>query len=177
MKPIKDHLKENLDILFVGFNPSVRSGETGHHFANPNNRFWKILFEAGLTSRKFTAIEDSQLVELGYGLTNIVARPTKTADEITKEEYQEGRVLLKKKIEHYRPKIVCFVGKGVYQEYSGRKQVAWGPQPVSVVPGTLDFVAPSSSGLVRMKIEEIVSIYKQLLPLVSSLVKGEGRRE
>ncbi|MCI2254070.1 mismatch-specific DNA-glycosylase [Domibacillus sp. PGB-M46] len=177
MKPIKDHLKENLDILFVGFNPSVRSGETGHHFANPNNRFWKILFEAGLTPRKFTAIEDRQLVELGYGLTNIVARPTKTADEITKEEYQEGRVLLKKKIEHYRPAIVCFVGKGVYQEYSGRKQVAWGPQPVSVVQGTLDFVAPSSSGLVRMKIEEIVRIYKQLLPLVSSLEKGEGRRK
>lgn len=177
MKPIKDHLKENLDILFVGFNPSVRSGETGHHFANPNNRFWKILFEAELTSRKFMAIEDSQLVELGYGLTNIVARPTKTADEITREEYQEGRVLLKKKIEHYQPKIVCFVGKGVYQEYSGRKQVLWGPQPVSVVPGTLDFVAPSSSGLVRMKIEEIVSIYRQLLPLVSSLAKREGRPE
>ncbi|WP_046175332.1 mismatch-specific DNA-glycosylase [Domibacillus indicus] len=177
MKPINDHLKENLDILFVGFNPSVRSGETGHHFANPNNRFWKILFEAGLTPRKFRAAEDSQLPGLGYGLTNIVARPTKTADEITKEEYREGRVLLKRKIEHYRPKIVCFVGKGVYQEYSGRKQVPWGPQPDSVVPGTLDFVAPSSSGLVRMKMEEIIHIYKQLLPFVSSLAEKEGHTE
>ncbi|WP_050184244.1 mismatch-specific DNA-glycosylase [Domibacillus robiginosus] len=177
MKPIKDHVKEHLDILFVGFNPSVRSGETGHHFANPNNRFWKILFEAGLTSRKFTAVEDNQLLELGYGLTNIVARPTKTADEITKEEYQKGRLLLKKKIERYRPKIVCFVGKGVYQEYSGRKQIPWGSQPASVIPGTLDFVAPSSSGLVRMKMEEIVSIYKQLLPLVSSLEKEESRTQ
>lgn len=177
MKPIKDHLSENLDILFVGFNPSVRSGETGHHFANPNNRFWKILFEAGLTPRKFMAIEDSRLTELGYGLTNIVARPTKTADEITKEEYQEGRVLLKEKIERYRPKIVCFVGKGVYQEYSGRKQISWGPQPVSVVSGTLDFVAPSSSGLVRMKMEEIVGIYKQLLPYVSSLARKENQTD
>lgn len=174
MKPIKDHLKENLDVLFVGFNPSIRSGETGHHFANPNNRFWKILFETGLTPRKFDAVEDSQLLELGYGLTNIVARPTKTADEITKEEYQEGRALLRKKIEHYRPKIVCFVGKGVYQKYSGRKQVPWGPQSASVVPGTLDFVAPSSSGLVRMKLKEIVDIYKQLLPFVSSLAKKES---
>ncbi|HZG74181.1 MAG TPA: G/U mismatch-specific DNA glycosylase [Chondromyces sp.] len=166
MKPIRDHLKQNLDILFVGFNPSIRSGETGHHFANPNNRFWKILFEAGLTPRKYAPTEDNQLLELGYGLTNIVARPTKTAEEITKEEYREGRQLLREKIERYQPKVVCFVGKGVYQEYSGKKKVPWGPQEESVVPGTVDFVAPSSSGLVRMKVEEIVEIYRGLLPFV-----------
>ena len=88
LKPIPDHLANNLQILFVGFNPSIRSAETGHHFANPNNRFWKILFEAGLTKEKLTANRDYQLIELGYGLTNIVARPTKEAAEITKEEYE-----------------------------------------------------------------------------------------
>jgi TDG/mug DNA glycosylase family protein len=163
VNPVDDHLAENLKILFVGFNPSIRSSELGHHYANPNNRFWRILFEAGITSRKYEPIEDEKLLELGFGFTNIVERPTKAADEITKEEYKEGREILKRKIERYLPKVVCFVGKGVYQQYSGRKSAPWGQQIVPVVPGVIDFVAPSSSGLVRMKMNEIVDIYRQLL--------------
>lgn len=166
MKPVSDHLKEDLKILFVGFNPSIRSSELGHHYANPNNRFWKIIFEAGLTERKYGAAEDAKLLELGYGFTNIVQRPTKAADEITKEEYKEGKEVLKKKIEQLKPKVVCFVGKGVYQQYSGLKAIQWGRQPKSIVLGTVDFVAPSSSGLVRMKMEEIVDIYKEIALLV-----------
>ena len=167
MKPINDHLKENLLLLFVGFNPSIRSSETGHHFANPNNRFWKILHESGLTPRKFAAAEDYKLLDLDYGMTNIVPRPTKAADEITKEEYEAGRIELLRKINNYKPKIVCFVGKGVYQEFSKKKFIPWGKQEESVIPGTIDFVAPSSSGLVRMKIEEIIQIYSELPKLLS----------
>jgi double-stranded uracil-DNA glycosylase len=162
MQSISDHLKKKLDVVFVGFNPSIRSSETGHHYANPNNRFWKILYESGITPRKYESSEDYKLLELGYGMTNIVARPTKAADEITKDEYQQGKLELRKKIEEYRPKIVCFVGKGVYQQYSGKKGIPWGKQDECVVAGTIDFVAPSSSGLVRMKMEKIVEIYKQL---------------
>ena len=162
MNPIPDIIAENLKILFVGFNPSIRSGETGHHYANPNNRFWKILFQAGLTPRKYNPNEDETLLACGYGFTNIVSRPTKAADEITKEEYQNGRIELRNKIETYSPKVVCFVGKGVYLQYSSRKSAPWGKQEQSMVPGTIDFVAPSSSGLVRMKLDDVVSIYKEL---------------
>lgn len=174
MNQIPDYLQDNLTIVFVGFNPSLRSGETGHHFANPNNRFWKILFEAGLTPKKYVPEEDYKLLEIGYGMTNIVSRPTKAADEITQEEYRNGREFLKEKIKRYTPKIVCFVGKGVYQQYSKKKQIPWGLQDEAVVPGTLDFVAPSSSGLVRMKIEEIIGIYDQLANLKESLLKSDG---
>jgi TDG/mug DNA glycosylase family protein len=166
MKPISDHVKEDLKLLFVGFNPSIRSSELGHHYGNPNNRFWRILFETGLTPRKYQASEDGKLLELGFGFTNIVQRPTKAAAEITTEEYKVGREILRKKIEEFRPRVVCFVGKGVYQEYSGLKVMPWGRQTESIVTGTIDFVAPSSSGLVRMKLDEIVAIYKQLVDLV-----------
>lgn len=167
LKSIPDHLKKGLDILFVGFNPSIRSSETGHHFANPNNRFWTILHQAGLTPRKYSHEEDILLLELGYGLTNIVARPTKAADEITKSEFKIGRIELIQKMNYYKPKIVCFVGKGVYQEYSRKKQINWGVQAESVVSGTIDFVAPSSSGLVRMKLADIVYIYMELPKLLN----------
>jgi double-stranded uracil-DNA glycosylase len=165
MNLVRDIIKDKLTILFVGFNPSIRSSETGHHFANPNNRFWRILFEAGLTPRKFAAVEDDLLLELGYGITNIVARPTKAADEITKEEYRQGREILLQKISTIKPKVVCYVGKGVYLQFSGKKEAPWGVQDEGVVTGTIDFVAPSSSGLVRMRLEEMVEIYRGLAKL------------
>ena len=167
--PIPDHLAPDLDILFVGFNPSLRSGLTGHHYANPSNRFWKVLFEAGLTSRIYKPEEDGELLRLGYGFTNIVDRPTRRADEITNDEFREGRRKLKQKIETFRPKIVCFVGKGVYEQYSGKSEIPWGVQPEPQVPGVVDFVAPSTSGLVRMRTAEIVSIFSNVAPVV-----GEG---
>jgi double-stranded uracil-DNA glycosylase len=163
MNKIPDHLEHNLDIVFIGFNPSIRSSETGHHYANPTNRFWKILYQSDLTPRLYHSDEDGSLLELGYGLTNIVERPTKDASEITKEEYREGRILLKEKLETYRPRIACFVGKGVYQQFSGKKKVPWGWQEESTVHGVRDFVAPSSSGLVRMKVEGISAIYRKIL--------------
>lgn len=165
MGPIPDHIQQHLSILFIGFNPSIRSGETGHHYANPNNRFYKILYRSGLTPRLYQPEEDGRLLECGYGLTNIVARPTKEAADITSEEYREGKEILQDKIRTYQPQVACFVGKGVYQKYSGRRQVTWGIQQESQVNGVTDFVAPSSSGLVRMKMEDIVAIYKQLHPL------------
>ncbi|WP_090819753.1 mismatch-specific DNA-glycosylase [Paenibacillus sp. yr247] len=159
MEAISDHLQEHLRILFVGYNPSIRSGETGHHYASPSNRFYRILFQAGLTPRLYKPQEDRDLLQLGYGFTNIVARPSLTAAEITPEEYREGRLILRQKIQTYWPGVVCFVGKGVYEQYSGRRGMHWGSQPDPVVEGVVEYVCPSSSGLVRMKLEEMVAIY------------------
>jgi TDG/mug DNA glycosylase family protein len=156
---ISDHIEEDLQILFVGYNPSIRSGETGHHYANPSNRFYRILLQAGLTPRLYKPQEDGDLLQIGYGFTNIVSRPSLTAAEITAEEYRDGRRILKEKIQTCRPKVVCFVGKGVYEQYSGRRGISWGRQPNPMVDGVIDYVCPSSSGLVRMKLEEMVAIY------------------
>lgn len=164
LSPIPDHLAPGLAVLFVGFNPSIRSSETGRHYANPSNRFWKILHLAGLTPRVYAPQEDGDLRALGYGFTNIVPRPTRTAEEIAKEEYERGREALLDKLQTYRPRTVCFVGKGVYEQFARRKTERWGFQPEEVcqVPGVKEFVGPSSSGLVRMKLEEMVDIYREL---------------
>ncbi|WP_139186915.1 G/U mismatch-specific DNA glycosylase [Sediminibacillus halophilus] len=172
MEPIPDHLRKHLKVLFVGFNPSIRSSETGHHYANPNNRFWTILYRSGLTPVKLSAQEDARLLEYGYGLTNIVQRPTKEAADITKAEYQRGRLELLNKISYYQPNVVCFVGKGVYQEFSQKRQISWGMQDNSV-SSRYEFVAPSSSGLVRMKLDEITAIYQKLAEVVK---KGDDQQ-
>ncbi|GIQ67759.1 mismatch-specific DNA-glycosylase [Xylanibacillus composti] len=166
---IPDHLAEDMKLLFIGFNPSLRSGETGHHYANPHNRFWRLLHAAGLTERVHRPEEDGSLSGwYGYGFTNIVSRPTRTAAEITKEEYGEGRELLKQKLIMYKPRFACYVGKGVYEQFSGRKDVSWGLQPAGVVAQVQDYVVPSSSGLVRMSFEAVAAWYNELRQLLQT---------
>lgn len=162
VQALPDYLQPGLKVLFVGFNPSIRSAEMGHHFASPNNRFWKILHESGLTPRKYSALEDSTMLDLGYGFTDLVARPTRAAADVDASEYAAGAELLIRKIRLNLPRVVCCVGKGVYQIYARRRQAEWGLQLQETVPGVRDFVAPSSSGLVRMPIDEIVAIYSEL---------------
>lgn len=166
MPEVPDHLDDGLSILFIGFNPSLQSGETGHHYANPRNNFYRILHRSGLTPRLYDASEDQDLLKLGYGFTNIVARPTRGVDDIERQEYAEGREILRRKLRQYLPRIACFVGKGVYTEYSRRSKVDWGFQPNPVIPEIHEFVAPSSSGLVRMPMEEIVGIYRRLAEFI-----------
>lgn len=170
MNEVMDHLDYGLSVLFIGFNPSLRSGEVGHHYANPRNNFWRILHRSGLTPRLYDASEDGELLKLGYGFTNIVTRPTRGAEDITRDEYEQGREILRAKLEQYRPRIACFVGKGVYTEFSRRSQAHWGFQAEPVVKEVREFVAPSSSGLVRMPMDDIVGIYRQL----SDFIENEG---
>jgi TDG/mug DNA glycosylase family protein len=166
---IPDSVRQGLDILFIGYNPSLRSGEVGHNYAGRGNRFWKLLHDAGLTDRLMHPSEDRDLLSVGYGFTNIVARPTRRADEITKEEYAEGRLILRRLLAEWRPKIACFVGKGVYEQYALRKDVPWGVQNHQPVEGVIDYVVPSSSGLVRMPFSEIVVQYRGLFELLQQL--------
>ena len=165
---ITEKLRTGLHIIFVGFNPSITSYERGFNYAGRNNRFYKVLFESGLTKRLYQPEESPNLLDdYGYGFTNIVMRPTKRADELTAKEYAEGRVVLREKLHQYRPQIACFVGKGVYAEFSKRRQgVSWGFQTDSIVPGVQDFVGPSTSGLVRMRLDEQVRIYEELAQAV-----------
>jgi TDG/mug DNA glycosylase family protein len=159
---VPDFLRPNLKIVFVGFNPGILSGQTGYHFASPTNRFWKILYGSGLTPRLYTPAEAGLLLDLGYGLTNIVPRSTRAASDITSEEFARGRSRLLHKLGLCKPRVVCLVGKGVYQVYAGKRVANWGYQIDSVIPGIKDFVAPNSSGLVRMSLDQLIAIYRNL---------------
>ncbi len=163
-----ERLASGLRVLFIGFNPSLRSHESGFNYAGRSNRFYTILYHSGLTTRLFTPQESPLLLpEYGYGFTNIVARPTRRADELSREEYREGAILLRAKVETYRPKIACLVGKGVAQAFFGKAIRAFGFVESQLVESQIDeetryFVAPATSGLVRMKLEEQVEAYRAL---------------
>ena len=133
-------------MLFVGINPGVRSALTGHHFAGFSNRFWKLLFESGLVPEPLTYLDDDRLPEWGYGITNIVARPTRGIDELRPEEYTAGRLRLRSKVRRYKPAVVAFIGVTVYRAMFQQK----GPVTIGIQRERLGessiFVLPNTSG-------------------------------
>ena len=112
---LTDRIRPDLDVLFVGINPGVQSALSGHHFAGFSNRFWKLLHESGLAPVPVTAKDDVRLPEWGYGVTNLVARPSPGIDDLKPAEYLEGWKTLQRKIRRYRPRIVAFVGVTLYR--------------------------------------------------------------
>lgn len=161
-QPLRDIIRPGLKVLFVGYNPGLRSAEKGHHYAGASNRFWDILYKSGLTSEKLSYLRDMELMDYEYGSTNIIDRPSKSAAELTIEEYRQGRIQLLKKLEKFRPVVACYVGMGVFKALTGKRKVYWGLQTEQVVKGITDFVAPSTSGLNRMPISQQIEIYAQL---------------
>jgi len=134
-------------VLFVGINPGVRSSLTGHHFAGFSNRFWKLLYESRLVPEPIGFEDDDRLPEWGYGITNIVPRPTPGIDTLRPEEYVSGRARLRRKVLRYRPAIVATVGLTVFRAlYPERKgAVALGLQPERIGDSAI-FVLPNPSG-------------------------------
>lgn len=163
----QDLLKSGLTLVFCGYNPSLTSGQSGYHYAHPGNRFWRVLYASGVTKRLYRPEEDEQLLDLGIGFTNLASRPTRRADELTREEIQAGAEELREKLERFEPRVVAYTGIGVYRWFRATSKVSWGVQGNSAVPGVKDVVVPSPSGLNRMRFEELVDHYRALAPFIS----------
>ncbi|KIJ63103.1 hypothetical protein HYDPIDRAFT_113666 [Hydnomerulius pinastri MD-312] len=114
--PLQDYLEAELDVVFCGINPGYMSAETGHHFANPTNHFWRCLHRSGLTSTLVLPSEDYSLPEqFNLGLTNLVDRPSTKACELSKSEMIASVPAFLNKIARHRPRFVCFVGMMIWE--------------------------------------------------------------
>jgi TDG/mug DNA glycosylase family protein len=145
-KTVRDVIGPGLKILFCGINPGLYSGATGHHFARPGNRFWPTLYGAGFTPRLLDPSEEWELLDLGYGITNLVARATATADELAPAELLAGRKRLERKVKRHRPYTVAVLGIGAYRTAFGERTATLGPQEKSIAGAAL-WVLPNPSGL------------------------------
>ena len=144
---LRDRIRPRLRVLFVGINPGVRSALTGHHFAGFSNRFWKLLFRSGLVPEPMTYLDDDRLPQWGFGVTNVVARPTRGIGELQPVEYAAGRLHLRAKIQRHKPAVVAFVGITVYRAMfpDCRGPVTVGLQKERLGRASV-FVLPNTSG-------------------------------
>lgn len=185
---LKDRIAPGVRVLFVGINPGVRSAQTGHHFAGYSNRFWKLLFEAQLVPEAITFEDDDRLTEFGFGITNLVARPTPGIDTLAPAEYIAGWRILEKKIRRYAPRAVALVGVTLWRailpllpvtdtERAALKKIrALGQMPLRVHGAEL-FVLPNPSGRnANFSYEEMLDAFRGLRSrLVEANPTGAGR--
>lgn len=141
-----DVIAPDLRVLFCGINPGLYTAAIGHHFGRPGNRFWPALFAGGFTERLYSPYEERLLLDRGYGITNLVARATATADELSQEELIRGSKRVSTKVRRYHPRWLAVVGIGAYRTAFSQPRAALGPQPEGI-GSTRVWVLPNPSGL------------------------------
>jgi double-stranded uracil-DNA glycosylase len=145
-RAVADVVAPGLCVLFCGINPGLYSAATGHHFARPGNRFWPALDQSGFTGRQLLPSEQDQLLRLGLGITNIVARSTARAEELSKEELVEGGRLLAAKVAGLHPGWLAVIGLTAYRTAFGLPRATVGRQEITI-GGAPVWVLPNPSGL------------------------------
>jgi TDG/mug DNA glycosylase family protein len=168
---LRDRIRPGVRVLFVGINPGVRSALTGHHFAGFSNRFWKLLYDARLVPEPITFEDDDRLPDFGYGITNIVSRPSPGMHTLRPEEYTRGARALMIKIRRFDPEITALVGVTVYRALmlaladreAARRAVSLGFQTPTVPFPTRLFVLPNPSGRnANYSYEEMLAAFRAL---------------
>ena len=170
---LRDCIKPGVRVLFVGINPGIRTAAIGHHFAGYSNRFWKLLCDSKLVPETIGTEDDRRLPEWGFGITNIVARPTPGIDDLRREEYDAGRAALVRKIRRYRPAIVAMVGVTVFRAMfpARRDAVTLGMQDEQLGASRV-FVLPNPSGRnANYSYAEMLAAYKQLRRCMQDLMR------
>jgi TDG/mug DNA glycosylase family protein len=166
-------------VLFVGINPGIRSAETGHHFAGPSNRFWKLLWESRLVPRPLTCLDDDRLPDWGYGVTNLVARPTPGVGDLALSELTAGRAALARKVRRWKPAIVALVGvmihRAVFPASTGRLRPGLMPHRFA---GAAVFLLPNPSGRnAHFSYAEMLGAFRELRALVRAAERGASGSE
>ena len=178
--------------LMIGHNPSNSTWETGHYFANPTNKFWKLIDESELldsvqyeNADEIVQINDDMMVASGFGFTDFIETPGNDANSIKMADIIANREVFTKRIENYANNInsqlkrLCFVGKKQWKQQFSQSlaKCDHGLQDADLRPShwpkqinDLDiWVLPSPSG------RAVISNNDRLKPylLLSEALKGE----
>lgn len=161
-KTVRDVIAPNLRVLFCGINPGLYTAAVGHHFARPGNRFWPALYQAGFTERLLSPFEERELLKRGYGITNVVARATATADHLTKKEMIEGGKRLATKVRRYQPQFLAVLGLGAYRAAFDSPRASVGRQEQKIAD-TILWILPNPSGLnANYQTKDLTRLFSEL---------------
>ncbi|PYU57348.1 MAG: hypothetical protein DMG56_08150 [Acidobacteria bacterium] len=174
MRTLPDHLRKGMKLVIVGCNPSESSVRVGHYYAGRGNEFWPMLYESGVVPEPFDYHDDKRVIEFGVGLTDLVKRPTKGIEELKREDYAEGRIVLSQKLEEFAPHVVAFNGKLTYEQFAQRK-CKFGMQK-ELLYGARVYVLPSTSGVNTISKSEKLRHFRKLAQLVARIGKEHETR-
>ena len=158
----EDILRPGLAVVFVGYNPSLPAWRTGHYYANPGNRFYRLLFDSGLTPRLLTPAEDRTLPDFGIGATDLLPVPSARADQFPAERFRSAAEATLARLAAFAPRAVCCNGIGVFRHLFGQAPGRLGRQPDVTIGRSAVFVVPSTSGLCNGRSAERAAAFREL---------------
>ena len=170
MRTLPDYLRKGMKLVLVGCNPGERSARVGHYYAGRGNQFWPIMYESGVIPEPLDYNDDKRLVEFGIGLTDLVKRPTKAVEELRREDFAEGRIVLAQKLEEFAPRVVAFNGKLPYEQFAQRR-CKYGLQTQQLY-GAQVYVLPPTGGHDGRNKAERVKHFRKLARLVERATKA-----
>lgn len=124
-RTLPELLAPELDIVFVGINPSLYAVARGHYFARPQNRFWPAFSRSRISETMRSEVgvsllrpeHDVLLPHFGFGLTDLVRRPTAQAGHLKPSEFRDSAPDLRERLLKVRPKLICFHGMMSYRPF------------------------------------------------------------
>jgi double-stranded uracil-DNA glycosylase len=171
-KGVPDVIASGLKVLFCGINPGLYTAAIGHHFGRPGNRFWPALYRAGFTPRLLAPHEERDLLQWGYGITNVVNKATVGEGELSRDDLAQGGRRLVRLIQEYRPQFFALLGIGVYRTAFGKPKAKLGRQD-ETIDGAVLWVLPNPSGLnAHYQIEDLAALFRELREAVEQANPG-----
>jgi mismatch-specific thymine-DNA glycosylase len=158
-----------MKLVIVGCNPTESSVRVGHYYAGRDNQFWPILFESGVVPEPFDYHDDKRVIEFGIGLTDLVKRPSKSPEELSREDFAEGRIVLSQKLEEFAPRVIAFNGRLAYEQFAQRK-CKFGLQK-ELLYGSRVYVLPATPGAPAQRHTERLQYFRKLAQLVKRVEK------
>lgn len=134
-----------MGLVYCGTAPSRISARLNAYYANPGNRFWRALFETGVTERLFAPQEYPALWDVGVGLTDLAKTHIGNDADLPKGAFDAAA--LAQKLRRARPAALAFTSKNAARGFIGSKDLSYGRQ--IDWNGIAIFVLPSPSGLAR----------------------------
>jgi double-stranded uracil-DNA glycosylase len=165
---VDDLMGSRVRLLFVGINPGLWSAATNSHFARRGNRFYPALARAGIVdhvvdaSTGMSAADHEALVSRGIGITNIVAKATARADELTRDDLLDGAKSLTALVIHHPPRVVAILGITAYRTAFQQPRASVGRQECGIGDADL-WVVPNPSGLnAHASLDALAAAYREV---------------
>ena len=169
MRTLPDHLRKGMKLVIVGCHPTESSVRVGHYYSGRENEFWPMIFDSGVVPEPFDYRDDKRVIEFGIGLTDLVKRPSKTDEELTREDFAEGRIVLSQKLEEFAPRVVAFNGRLTYEQFAQRK-CKYGLQK-ELLYGARVYVLPATPSMDSKGRTEKLRHFRKLAQLLKRVEK------
>lgn len=139
---LPDVLDYNLKLIFCGTAAGLRSASTGYYYAGKGNKFWRTLYEVGLTDRLFEPKDYQALLSYDIGLTDLAKYASGMDNNLSGSDFDVES--LNSKMQMFQPALLCFNGKKAAKVFFQMDWVDYGVQN-HTIGRTKIHVLPSTS--------------------------------